>query len=162
MPRGIKGSGPHARTEPKSAGSGSELTTLIRSLDAVDRKITTALASLKPLADERQQIRQQIDAALKGRDRAINGHAIPSGAIDRPAVEPGPTIVPAAQPWDAARLRRMMALLDMDAETLAVKVGVTTATVRDWAGGTQDVSKAPLSVLDRLDTIEAGTRGVTT
>jgi hypothetical protein len=160
MPRGIKGSGPHARTEPKTAAGGSELTTLIKRLDAVDRKITTALASLKPLADERQQLRQQIDAALKGRDRAINGASIPNGAIERsPAPEPTPS--PTTEAWNAARLRRMMALLDMDAETLAVKVGVTTATVRDWTGGTQDVSKAPLSMLNRLDSLEAGTRGVT-
>lgn len=158
MPRGQ-----YVRTKttvPKAPAGGSELTTLIKSLDAVDRKITTALTSLKPLADERSQLRQQIDAALKGRDRAINGAAIPNGAIDRPTVEPGPALA-VGGPWDAARLRRMMALLDMDAETLAVKVGVTTATVRDWTGGTQDVSKAPLSMLNRLDSLEAGTRGVT-
>jgi DNA-binding Xre family transcriptional regulator len=159
MPRGH-----YDRTKPtttKTAGGAQELQALARKLDAVDRKITTALASLKPLADERQQLRQQIDAALKAGDRAITGATIPNGAIDRPPA-PEPTPLPTTGAgWSAARLRRMMALLDIDAEELAKRAGVTTATVRDWTTGAQDVDRAPLSVLNKLSALEAQTRGVT-
>lgn len=89
---------------------------------------------------------------------SANGHAV----IERPVSAPAPARKPRTlvkddgQPWTPARVRGLMAILDIDRDGLARLVGVATTTVKRWET-TGDVEAA---FRDELATLEADAKAV--
>lgn len=149
MPRGQ-----YDRTKVK-AETTTTLPAMIKRLDAIEKRIATALASLKPLADERLQLRNQIDQELRRRDKTINGASIPPGAITEKPEPVLPDVSKPITPWTPDRLRRLMAILDIDADLLARKLGVEVAHVYQLLKDPRAFDDASSRLIGRLELLEA-------
>lgn len=62
--------------------------------------------------------------------------------------------------WTAVRVRRLMALLGIDAEALAARLGVSMSLVRGWERATGAIS-VNVAVRTKLAALEAEASGVT-
>ena len=134
---------------------------MIKSLDAIETKISNALASLKPLADERMRLRSEIDQELKRRDKSINSAIIPPGATDaRPAPIKAPDPSKPIVPWTPDRLRRLMALLEIDTDLLARKIGADVPHVHRMLKEQMTIDATRPEIIDRLDQLAQDVPGM--
>jgi hypothetical protein len=62
--------------------------------------------------------------------------------------------------WTAVRVRRLMALLGIDAEALAARLGVSMSLVRGWERATGAIS-VNVAIRTKLSGLEAEASGVT-
>lgn len=62
--------------------------------------------------------------------------------------------------WTAVRVRRLMALLGIDAEALAARLGVSMSLVRGWERATGAIS-VNVAIRTKLSALEAEASGVT-
>lgn len=62
--------------------------------------------------------------------------------------------------WTAVRVRRLMALLGIDAEALAARLGVSMSLVRGWERATGAIS-VNVTIRTKLAALEAEASGVT-
>ena len=83
---------------------------------------------------------------------SINGHTV----IERPAPSRKPLAI--QTPWTGERVRKVRALLQIEREELAGRLGVRVATVKEWEEGRLEVGE---SSIERLERMEADAIGIT-
>jgi len=100
---------------------------------------------------------------------ALTLRATVAGAKPEPVTKPvtQPTVVngngappPMKDVWTSERLRRVMALVDLDAETLTRRIGVSTATVRAWERAPRPFEPSE-PAREKLAALETQAHGVT-